>query len=148
MGDRITDSLARQAAKEPYALKMGLRVVDLGPGRAVIEMTPGEDMRNIFGMTHGGAIFSVIDEAFELSCNAHGTVAVALSMTITYHNPPGPQSTLRAESREVHRSRKTGTYEIRVTDENGLLIASCQALAYRKKDALPFLGGCESVVRG
>ena len=139
MTDRIVHSLKSQAAKEPYALKLGLRVVDLGPGRAVIEMTPGEDMHNIFGMTHGGAIFSVIDEAFELSCNAHGTVAVALSMTITYHNPPGPRSTLRAESREVHRSRKTGTYEIRVTDENGLLIASCQALAYRKKDALPFL---------
>jgi acyl-CoA thioesterase len=141
MGDRITEALARQAAKEPYALKMGLRVVDLGPGRAVIEMTPGEDMRNLFGMTHGGAIFSVIDEAFELSCNAHGTVAVALSMTIHYHNPPGPRSTLRAESKEVHRSRKTGTYEIRVTDENGVLIASCQALAYRKKDPLPFLEG-------
>jgi acyl-CoA thioesterase len=139
MRDRITDSLAKQAAKEPYALKLGLRVADLGPGRAVIEMTPTDDMRNIFGMTHGAAIFSLIDEAFELSCNAHGTVAVALSMTVTYHNPPGQGSTLRAESREVHRSRKTGTYEIRVTDADGLLIASCQALAYRKKEALPFL---------
>jgi acyl-CoA thioesterase len=139
MGDRIIRSLRRQAAKEPYALKLGLRVIDLGPGRALIEMTPGEDMRNIFGMTHGGAIFSLIDEAFELSCNAHGTVALALSMTITYHNPPDPRKTLKAESREVHRSRKTGTYEIRVTDENDLLIATCQALAYRKKDALPFL---------
>ena len=139
MGDRTIRSLRRQAAKEPYALKLGLRVIDLGPGRALIEMTPAEDMRNIFGMTHGGAIFSLIDEAFELSCNAHGTVALALSMTITYHNPPDPRKTLRAESREVHCSRKTGTYEIRVTDEDDLLIASCQALAYRKKDALPFL---------
>jgi len=139
MKDRIIDSLKRRVRKEPYARKMGIRLVELEPGRAVVEMTPGEDELNIFEGIHGGAIFSLIDEAFELSCNAHGTVAVALSMTITYHNPPAPGSALRAESREIHRSRKTGTYEIKVTDAQNTLIASCQALAYRKKDPLPFL---------
>jgi acyl-CoA thioesterase len=90
-------------------------------------------------MVHGGAIFSLIDEAFELSCNAHGTVAVALSMSVTFHNPPDPGAVLRAESREIHRSRKTASYEIKVRDGKQLLIASCQALAYRKETPLPFL---------
>jgi acyl-CoA thioesterase len=102
-------------------------------------MEPQEELTNIFGMTHGGAIFSLIDEAFEVSCNAHGTVAVALSMTVTFHRAPDPKSTLRAESIEIHRSAKTGTYEIKVTNEHDDLIASCTALAYRKKEDLPFL---------
>lgn len=139
MDDRVIEAIERQVEKEPYAGKMGLRLVELAPGHSVVELTPREDLTNIFGMTHGGAIFSLIDEAFEVSCNAHGTVAVALSMNISYHQAPSPASRLRAESHEIHRSARTATYEIKVTDEDNQLIASCTALAYRKKDRLPFL---------
>lgn len=144
MDDKVLAAIAKQVEKERYARKMGLRVIKLHPGHAIVELNPQADLTNIFGMTHGGAIFSLIDEAFELSCNAHGTVAVALSMTVTYHRPPDPKSRLRAESKELHRSTKTGTYEIKVTDEHNALIASCTALAYRKKEKLPFLDNGET----
>lgn len=141
MPNGIVESIFEQVEKEPYAKKLGMRLVEAEPGRAVVEMTPGEDVINILGMMHGGVIFSLIDEAFQVSCNAHGTVAVALNMTLTYHEAPKPGTVLRAESREIHRSRKIGTYIIQVTDEGGTLIASCQALAYRKGIPLPFLNG-------
>ena len=139
MKESVIDAIFQRVKAEPYARKLGMRLLELEPGRAVVEMTPREDMGNIFGMAHGGAIFSLIDEAFQVSCNAHGTVAVALSMTLTYHATPEWGRPLRAESIEIHRSRKTGTYEIKVTDDRGALVASCQALAYRKGSVLPFL---------
>lgn len=134
------ESFYREVEREPYAKKLGLRLVDIGTGRAVVEMKLSGDSQNILGSTHGGAVFSLMDEAFQISCNSHGTIAVALSVTVTYHKPPPPEATLRAESREIHRSRKTGTYSILVTDDQGDLVASCQALAYRKQDPLPFIG--------
>jgi acyl-CoA thioesterase len=137
--DKVVSSIYREVEKESYARKLGLALIELEPGHAVVEMTPQEDTTNIFGMTHGGAIFSLIDEAFQVSCNSHGTVAVALNVTVTYHHPPDRKSILRAESREVHRSRKTATYDIKVTDDKNTLIASCMAVAYRKSAGLPFL---------
>jgi acyl-CoA thioesterase len=139
MDDKVISALRKQVEKEPYARKLGMRLILSEPGKAIVEMPPSEDLENIFGMTHGGAIFSLLDEAFQVSCNAHGTVAVALSMTVTYHRPPSKNHTLRAESKEIHRSAKTGTYEIKVTDDQEQLIASCMALAYRKGEKLPFL---------
>ncbi|MBW2208855.1 MAG: hotdog fold thioesterase [Deltaproteobacteria bacterium] len=140
MNEKTTiEKLIQATGKEPYARKMGIRTVSLEAGHAVVEMDSSEDDGNIFGMIHGGAIFSLIDEAFQLSCNSHGTVAVALNVTVTYHRPPGKGGILRAESREIHRSRRTGTYDIKVTDSKDKLIASCMALAYRKGDPLPFL---------
>jgi acyl-CoA thioesterase len=144
MSDMVIPSIVKQVQKERFARKLGLRLIQVEPGHAIVEMEPQEDLTNIFGMTHGGAIFSLIDEAFEVSCNAHGTIAVALSMTVTYHRAPDQKSTLRAESAEIHRSAKTGTYEIKVTDEHNALIASCTALAYRKKEKLPFLEAAET----
>jgi acyl-CoA thioesterase len=46
---------------------------------------------------------------------------------------------LRAEAKELNLTARTATYDIKVTDETQTLIASCQALVYRKKKRLPFL---------
>ena len=139
MDNGVIPSIFQQVDQERYAQKLGLRLITLEPGHAIVEMKPRDDVMNIFGMTHGGAIFSLIDEAFQVSCNSHGTVAVALNVTVTYHRAPDVSSTLRAESTELHISRKTGSYEIKVTDDQNRLIATCLALAYRKKDKLPFI---------
>ena len=139
MDQQVVSAIERRMSSEGYARKLGLRLVALSAGRAVVEMVPKGDDANIFDMVHGGAIFSLMDEAFQASCNSHGRVAVALDVNVVFHHPARPGQRLRAESREVHCSNKTGSYEIRVTDEQDTLIATCQALAYRKKQRLPFL---------
>ena len=98
-----------------------------------------EDMENIFGMAHGGALFALIDESFEVASNSHGTMAVALNMNVNYIATPAKGSYLTAEAKEFHRTKKTATYDIRVTDSQDNLIAVCQALVYRKDKKLPFL---------
>ncbi len=139
MSQKVKDILRQKVEDEPFARKLGISLVTVEAGHAVVEMESTEDKRNILDMTHGGAIFSLIDEAFEISSNSHGTVAVALNMNVTYHHAPAQDSLLRAESREIHRSRKTATYKIEVTDSANNLIASCSALVYRKQQMLPFL---------
>jgi acyl-CoA thioesterase len=139
MDPKIKAAIQRQVEKEPFAKQLGLKLIEVEEGYALVEMRCKREMENIFRMIHGGAIFTLIDEAFEISCNSHGTVAVALSVNVTYHRAPPPESTLRAEAKEVARTRKTGNYYITVKDEQENLIASCQALAYRKEDKLPFV---------
>jgi acyl-CoA thioesterase len=137
--DKIISSILKQAEKIDYPRNLGIRLIKLEPGHAITEMTPREDTKNIYDTTHGGAIFSLMDEALMASSNSRGKVAVALNMTLTYHQAPEKDSILRAESKEVHLSNRTATYRIEVTDEKNTLIASCLALAYRKEDKLPFL---------
>ena len=139
MEEHIRRAIFRKVKEEPFARKLNLELVDLDDGYSVVEMTFTKDMENIFGMAHGGAIFGLIDEAFETAGNSHGTVAVALNMNITYMATPPPGTRLRAVAKEVNLTSRTATYDIKVTEENDKLIASCQALVYRKKMKLPFL---------
>jgi acyl-CoA thioesterase len=139
MEESVRKAIFKRVSEEPFARKMNLKLVDLDDGYSVVEMRFTEDMENILGMAHGGAIFALIDEAFETAGNSHGTVAVALNMNITYTAAPSPGAQLRAEAREVNLTQRTATYDIRVTDEKETLIALCQALVYRKKEKLPFL---------
>ncbi len=139
MDAKVKTAIFRQVEREPFAKKFGLKLVDLDAGYSKVEMTFTRDMENIFGMAHGGALFALIDEAFETASNSHGTVAVALNMNITYMASPSSGTRLTAEATEFNRTNKTAVYDIKVIDDQGTLIASCQALVYRKGDPLPFI---------
>jgi len=133
------EAIRRSVEEEPHSRNLGIRLVDLRPGWAVAEMEFSGEMESIFGTAHGGAIFSLIDEAFGAAANSHGTVAVALNVNVTYVSQPSPGETLRAVAVEVDRSERTSTCKIRVLGEDGRLIASTQATGCRKKERLPFL---------
>ena len=139
MDTKMRDAIFREVEREPFARKLGMKLIELGEGYSKVEMVFTPDMENLFGMAHGGALFSLLDEAFETASNSHGTMAVALSMSVNYVMAPSPGCTLTAEAREFSRTRKTANYDIRVVDDQGHLIASCQALVYRKGVPLPFL---------
>jgi len=139
MNQKDRETILKKAQNEPFAKKFQLTFVDLQKGYAKVAMVFTPDMENIFGMAHGGAIFSLMDAAFEIASNSHGTMAVALNMSINYLASPGKGATLTAEAREINRTKKTAAYDIRATDDSGKLLASCQALVYRLEKPLPFL---------
>jgi len=128
----------KKVQEEPLARLLNIRLKNVDDGYALCEMEFTDSMENIYGAAHGGAIFSLIDEAFEISSNSHDNVAVALNMNITYMKAPKKNSTLTAESREINRTRRTASYYITV-QEGAELIAACQALVYVKGEEIPFL---------
>jgi acyl-CoA thioesterase len=142
MDASVKTAIFEAAAEEPFAVAMGMRLVHLTDGHSVVEMQyrPGQ-MGNIYQRAHGGAIFALVDEAFETSSQTEGTIAVALNVNVTYVSSPQESVVLRAESKRVAQTRKTATYEIRVCGPDGELVALCQALAYRTGRPIPFLDG-------
>lgn len=140
MDERLREAIFRQVQEEPFARHLKMDLVQLDEGYSAVEMDYDAGvMNNMFGRAHGGAIFSLIDEAFETVCQTVGSVTVALNVTVNYVASPGNGARLRAEAREVSSTRRTASYDIKVHDQNGGLIATCQALAYRTGKPLPFL---------
>ena len=139
MNEKVREAIFRKLEEEPFAKKFGIKLLDLDEGYSKVEMKFTPDMENFLGMAHGGALFALIDEAFETASNSHGTVAVALNMNITYISPPATESRLIAEAREISRTQRTAVYDIKLFDDQNNLIVSCEALVYRKGIPLPFL---------
>jgi acyl-CoA thioesterase len=127
--------------EEPFARKMGMRCVAAEPGFCRVEMTVTKEMANLFAMAHGGAVFSLLEEALQVACNSHGLTATALTISVTFVSGARAGDRLVAEAREVSLTKRTGTYDIRVTREDGDLVALAQALAQRQESTPPFLKG-------
>jgi acyl-CoA thioesterase len=60
-------------------------------------------------------------------------------MNITFFAPTKAGDILTAEAKEIFKTHRTATYKIDVRNQAGDLIATCQALVYRKKENLPGL---------
>jgi len=139
MNEVVKNAIFKKIAAEPFANKLGLKLTEIDEGYAKVEMAFTPDLGNMFGMAHGGAIFSLMDAAFEVASNSHGTMAVALSMNINYLASPAAGATLTAQAREINKTKRTAAYDIRATDDTGKLLATCQSLVYRMDKPLPFL---------
>ena len=140
MDQKLKRTIFKAVENEPFARALQLKLVALDVGRSVVEMTyRPEQMANIYARAHGGALYALIDEAFETASQTHGTIAVALNVNVTYVRPPESGETLRAQAQEISLTRKTANYDIQVTGAGGDLVATCRALAYRtgKPVAMP-----------
>jgi acyl-CoA thioesterase len=139
MDARIKSAITAAVAREPFARAFNMTLVELELGRSVVEMVYDPTMMdNIYSRAHGGAIYGLIDEAFETAGQTHGTIAVALNINVTYVASPEPGVRLRAEAMEVSRTKRTATYDIKVWDSGGRIIATCQALAFRTGKPIDF----------
>ena len=140
MDQTVKAAIFEAVKKEPFARALQMELVDLEDGYSLVHMIyEPEKMNNIYARAHGGALYSLIDEAFETAGQTDGTIAVALNVNVTYVSSPEPGQRLQAEARRVSQTRKTASYDIKVTDNNGQVIALCQALAFRTGKAIPFL---------
>ena len=90
---------------------------------------------NSAGTVHGGAVFSLADAVFSVASNSHGTLAMAINVSISYFKA-AKSGTLYAEGREVSLNPKLATYLIDVKDEAGNAIALFQGTVYRKKESI------------
>jgi acyl-CoA thioesterase len=114
------DDLARACAeamwKEDDASKgLGMEILEVKAGEAVLKMTILPHMVNGHGIAHGGFIFTLADSAFAFACNSHNERAVAAHGNITFVRPGKLGDRLVASAREISRSGRSGIYDISVS---------------------------------
>ena len=140
MDVKLKDAIMRAVEKEPLAREFNMQLVELETGQSAVEMTyEPSRMNNLYQRAHGGALYALIDEAFETAGQTHGTIAVAMNVNVTYMASPDTGARLRAEATEIKRTKRTAAYDIKVFDENRQLMATCQALAFRTGKPIPFI---------
>ena len=101
----------------------GMRLVSVGPGSAELELTVTHAMSNGHGFCHGGYIFMLADSAFGYACNSYDQRQLGQSCQIAYLAPARLGTRLTARAEERHRAERGGIYDVRVTTEDGTLIA-------------------------
>lgn len=110
-------------AKDETSRNFGMKLEDVRPGFARLRMAVRRDMLNSHGMCHGGVVFALADSAFAVACNTYNVATVAASASIDFLAPTHLHDELVAEARELWRTKRSGIYEISVSNQRGEPIA-------------------------
>jgi acyl-CoA thioesterase len=102
---------------------LGIELVAVEPGHAVMAMTVTDAMANGHGLCHGGYIFALADSAFAFACNTYNQRTVAQHCSITFIAGAQRGDRLVARATERMRTGRSGIYDVTVTREEGFVIA-------------------------
>ncbi|HEV3358775.1 MAG TPA: hydroxyphenylacetyl-CoA thioesterase PaaI [Pseudonocardiaceae bacterium] len=93
---------------------LGIDVVEIGDGRAVLSMRVRADMVNGHDIAHGGYIFLLADSAFACACNSYGPVTVAAGAEISFVTAGRLDDLLVATAEARTRNGRNGIYDVTV----------------------------------
>lgn len=134
VADMTPQELAEASAKalwndDSASQRLGMEMDHLAPGEATLSMQVTEAMSNGHGTCHGGYIFTLADSAFAFACNGYNQRTVGQHASITYLAPGRLGDRLTATAREVSRQGRSGVYDVRVTNQDGVHVAEFRGLS-------------------
>ena len=110
---------------------MGVSLIEIRENYFYIEMPIRKEMINGLKTVHGGVIFSFAESALAFSSNNTGNAAVALNCMISFTKAVRLGDTLIAESILMADTRKTAVYDITITNQHKVLVASFRGTVYK-----------------
>jgi acyl-CoA thioesterase len=110
---------------------LGMALLYIKPGEALLTMRVRADMVNGHHICHGGLIFTLADSAFAYACNSYNHNTVASACHIDFLAPAHEGDTLQAHALERTRSGRTGVYDVTVSNSSGTTVALFRGKSYR-----------------
>jgi acyl-CoA thioesterase len=118
---------ARRAFVEvPFVRLLGMELVELKSGAAVLRLSVRDELRQPQGLLHGGATASVIDTATAfavVSVLAEGEKASTVDLTVHYLRPVS-EGAITCTAQIVRAGRRLLTVSAEAVDDNGKLVAT------------------------
>ncbi len=102
---------------------LGMELLSIEPGRAVLRMRVGPRHLNGHGICHGGFIFTLADSTFAFACNSHNKNAVAAGCSIEFLKPAHEGDVLSCEGVEQVVQGRHGVYDMKVSNQKGEVVA-------------------------
>ena len=117
----------RRLPAPPMARLLGFDLVEVEPGHAVFEVTPGEQHYNPIGVVHGGLAMTLLDSAMGCAVQSKmpaGSGYTTLEAKTNLVRPiTGDTGKLRAVGKLVHLGKRVATAEGKLEDAAGKLYA-------------------------
>lgn len=121
--ERATKSAEIMWANDKVSTGLGMELVEVDEGSAILSLLVEERHSNGHGICHGGITFTLADSAFAFASNSRNQSTVAQHNVISYTKPAKIGDRLTASATEVSLIGRSGIYDVKVTNSKGQVVA-------------------------
>jgi acyl-CoA thioesterase len=133
---RLAERVVRgMLERDAFSAWLGIELLDVRPRGAAVRMTVRAEMLNGFGVCHGGVTFALADSALAFAANTNGRVTVAIENSISYPASVAAADVLTAIATEDSAGKRLAFYTVRVTKQDGSVVALFRGTVYRTERA-------------
>ena len=124
---KIVDKMYKNDA---FSKWLGIKRIEDGAGKSVLQMTVRKEMLNGFDIIHGGITYSLADSALAFASNGHGRKAVSVETSISHTQTCKEGDVLTTHTEEMSLSKKIGIYQITITNQHNKTVALFKGTVY------------------
>lgn len=110
---------------------LGVTLVGIARGTATMTMRVRAEMVNGHDLCHGGLIFTLADSCFAYACNSENFNTVAAGARIEFLAPARLGDELTAIASQIQQGRRTGVYDVIVSNQASQPIALFRGNSHR-----------------
>lgn len=118
-----SEIVAKMMEKDQFSQWLGIRVEKIEKGECILSCAVKEQMLNGFEILHGGISYSISDSALAFASNSYGYKCVSIETSISHTRPVKMGDKLRAITKEIHRGKTIGIYEVLIHNQENKLIS-------------------------
>ena len=117
--------------EDRFAKGIGAQLVEIKEGYARAELTVEERHLNGANVCQGGVMYTLADLSFAAVANSHNILTLGINNSICFIRSAQLGDKLIAECTEVVDHKRLPYCDIKITNQNGEIVATMTGLAYR-----------------
>ena len=124
---KIVDKMYENDA---FSKWLGIKRIEDGAGKSVLQITVRKEMLNGFNIVHGGITYSLADSALAFASNGNGRKAVSVETSISHTETCKEGDVLTTHTEEMSLSKKIGIYQITLSNQHNKTVALFKGTVY------------------
>lgn len=128
----IGSDVIKRMENDRYAKFSGIVLEEIRPGYAKVSVNISDMHLNGVDIIQGGLLFTLADFCFAAAANSRGKTAIAVESSISFIKGVS-SGKLTAETEEISYKKTLARYNVKITSEEGELIAHFRGTAFIKR---------------
>ena len=121
--DKLEEQTKERLQRNAFMIHNHIELESVEPDRAAFRLNIQPDSKNPYGLVHGGAIYTLADNATGSAVHTDGRFYVTQTSALHFLRNQS-EGAVRAEAHVRHRGKSTSLVAVDITGEGGKLIAT------------------------
>jgi acyl-CoA thioesterase len=133
MNDDLLDLMNKIMEKNPFSKELGMELLYVEPGYAKAKLKLEHRLLNVQGNLHGGSSYTMGDVLAGVASSAYGYYTTTINGNFNYLESIANTEYVYGEAKVVRQGETIGVYDIKITNDEGKIVATGVFTYYKTK---------------